>query len=69
MGNLGCVVADRCQICRRVLRPNDGFWCRYCVRSFDEQGLWSVTRSYAAEWAADRARKAERRRLKARRDG
>jgi hypothetical protein len=57
-------VADRCQICRRVLRPDDGYWCRYCIRSFKEHDVWAL--QYAAEWAADRARKTERRRQKAR---
>jgi hypothetical protein len=62
-------MAERCQICRRVLRPGDLYWCRHCLRSFREQGLLSVARVYAAEWAADRARRAERRRQKARRSG
>jgi hypothetical protein len=59
-------MADRCQICRRVLRPGDLYWCRYCLRSFKEQELSTVHRAYSAEWAADRARKAERRRQRAR---
>jgi hypothetical protein len=62
-------MSDRCQICRRVLRPDDGFWCRYCLRSFEVQELSVVPVFYAAEWAADRARKVERRRKKVRRDG
>jgi hypothetical protein len=62
-------VAERCQICRRVLRPDDGYWCRHCTRSFNEQDWLSFQSRCAAEWAADRARKAERRRQKARRDG
>ena len=62
-------MADRCQICRRVLRPRDGYWCRYCVWSFEREQLEYFTRECTAEWAADRARKAERRRQKARQRG
>ncbi len=57
--------AERCKICGKTTpRAHSWTWCDRCINQFEHVANAGIGR--ACDWAADRARKAERERAKQR---
>ncbi len=66
-------MAERCAICGKPtgkdLLAYPWGWCSRCWRSWCKEDMRGASTGRIAEWASSRARRSERARQKARRDG